>query len=531
MDLSRDGPRKGDEGSGDRLCPRIEGEAQVRERCADMLRDESNLAAGSAEIVYLPEAVQDIASALAEAAADGEPVTVSGARTGIVGGAVPVDSRRVLSLSRMSRVLEIGAPAGDRGAFARVQAGVTISALGEALGAFTWPGGRRWYYPVDPTERSAHVGGTIATNASGGRSFHYGPTRRWVNALVVVLADGRAFELRRGQVRAERGRLRWPEAFGASVLELPRLARPRSKCAAGYFVEPDADLVDIFIGSEGTLGVVAEAELGLAEEPPGVLALVCFLPPDRAGLDLVRRFKSDERLSPLSIEYFDATALALLREERASGGEDKIPELPAGAGSAVFVELAYGNESELDRAVSAVESDLAEHGCSLDDTWAGDDLAGRERMRLLRHAVPEAVNARVARRKRDCPELHKVGTDLAVPDESFERLAAIYRERLPRSGLEYVVFGHAGENHLHVNLLARTREELERAKDLHRELAREAVGLGGAVTAEHGIGRLKRELLEIQYGREGVEALRRVKEFFDPRGLLNPGVLFPPRGA
>ena len=136
------------------------------------------------------------------------------------------------------------------------------------------------------------------------------------------------------------------------------------------------------------------------------------------------------------------------------------------------------------------------------------------------------MNGRIARLKRDVPELHKVGTDLAVPDGSADEMNRVYRESLAASGLRYVVFGHAGENHLHVNLIPRTREELERAKALHKDLAREAVRLGGAVTAEHGIGRLKRELLEIQYGPEGVRALRRVKEFFDPKGILNPGVLF-----
>lgn len=509
-------------------CPRIEGPTEVRERCVDMLRDESNLTATSVEVVYLPTDVQEVGWALEEASRAGEPVTLSGARTGIVGGAVPVDSRRVLSLLKMNRILEVSQPSGNRGPSVRVQAGVSIAALGDSLDAFSWPDGKGWYYPVDPTERSAHIGGTIATNASGARSFYYGPTRRWVKGLVVVLADGRIFSIHRGQLKASQGVLRWPEAFGERALELPALPRPRSKCAAGYFVGPDVDLVDLFIGSEGTLGVIAEAELELAERPEGVLSLMCFLPRGADGLALVKTFKTDARLSVLTLEYFGDTALSLLREERASGAQDKLPEPPASAAEAVFVELVCG-QADVERAVAAVEEDLASCGGSLDNTWAGDDPSQREKMRLIRHAVPEAVNARIARRKRELPELHKIGTDLAVPDESFDELAKAYREMLPASGLEYVVFGHAGENHLHVNLLPRTREEITRAKDLHRTLAQQAVRLGGTVTAEHGIGRLKRELLELQYGPEGVKALRRIKDFFDPKGILNPGVMFPPR--
>jgi D-lactate dehydrogenase (cytochrome) len=498
-----------------------------------MLRDESNLAAPELARVYFPESADDVAAAVREAAGLGEPVTVSAGRTGIVGGAVPADSRWVISLSRMNRLL--AAEAGESGGpFARVEAGMTLAALAEELLARDF-GGARWHYPVDPTEPTAQVGGTIATDASGARSFRYGPTRAWVRALRVVLADGRLVSVRREQVRAEGGVLRWPEAFGERSLQFPEIARPACKCVAGYHLAPDVDLVDILVGSEGTLAVIAEAELALAAEPGNVLALVCFLPQAMAGpqggLGLMARLKGDERLKPLSLEYFDGAALDLLRDERESAGEGgggkEIPELPADAGAAVFFEQPYADDGELESCVEAIDEDLAAFGVSLDDTWAGDEPSERERMRALRHGLPEALNARIARLKREEPSLHKVGTDLAVPDDAFGEMVGAYRDALADCGMEHAVFGHAGENHLHVNLIPRTREELERAKALHAELARKAVALGGAVTAEHGIGRLKRELLEIQYGREGVAALRRVKDFFDPEGILNPGVLFP----
>lgn len=526
-------------------CPVVEGAEAILERSADVLRDESNLVgpAGAGltlERVYFPETVAQAAAVVGEAARGLVPLTVSGARTGITGGAVPVESRWVLSLSRLNRFIEFRKDEESEGPVARVEAGLTLAALGEELASRGRIAGRKWFYPVDPTEATAAVGGTIATDASGARSYRYGSTREWVRALKVVLADGRVIDLRRGEVRAEGGSLRFPEAFGDRELALPRLPRPACKCVAGYRLAPDVDLVDILVGSEGTLGVIVEAELALAEEPAGVLALMCFLPEGRentdSGLDLVKRFRADDKLRALSIEYFGATALDLLRQERTSrheggkeGGGDAIPELPAGAHSAVFVEVSCGSDDEFDAAVEAIDEDLSSVGGSIDDTWVGDDEAGRRRMRALRHGLPEAVNGRIARLKRTVPEIHKVGTDLAVPDSGLDEMNRVYREALGRSGLEYVVFGHAGENHLHVNLIPKTRGELARAKELHRELAREAVRLGGAVTAEHGIGRLKRELLEVQYGPEGVRALRRVKDFFDPDGILNPGVLFPAR--
>jgi D-lactate dehydrogenase (cytochrome) len=151
------------------------------------------------------------------------------------------------------------------------------------------------------------------------------------------------------------------------------------------------------------------------------------------------------------------------------------------------------------------------------------------KMKALRHAVPEAVNERISTHARRVPGLHKVGTDLAVPDQGAAEMNGIYRERLRDSGMEYALFGHAAENHLHANLIPSSKEELDRARSLHLDLAREAVRLGGSVTAEHGIGRLKHELVPIQYGEAGVDALRGVKRFFDPEDRLNPGVIFPAR--
>jgi D-lactate dehydrogenase (cytochrome) len=429
----------------------------------------------------------------------------------------------------MRRLIEIRKDPAAGETFARAEAGLTLAELAETLSRHDWENGPRMHYPVDPTESTASVGGTVATDASGSRSLRCGPTRDWVRALRVVLADGRLVSFARGEVRAEAGLLRWPEVWGNRGLEVPELRRPEGKSAAGYFLAPDVDLVDLLVGSEGTLGVVAEVELALAPEPENVLALVCFLPRTASGLALVRALKSERRLSSLAIEYFDATALDLLRDERAAGQEEKIPELPAGAGSAVLLEQEYADEGGLEAAVEAIDGLLVSHGGSLDETWAGETDAERERMRLLRHGVPEAVNGRIARLKRELPEIHKVGTDLAFPDPAAEEMERIYSEMLPASGLEYVLFGHAGENHLHANFLPRTGEELDRARALHEELARAAVALGGAVTGEHGVGRLKRGLLEIQYGKEGVAALRTIKDFFDPDGRLNPGVMFERR--
>ena len=147
-------------------------------------------------------------------------------------------------------------------------------------------------------------------------------------------------------------------------------------------------------------------------------------------------------------------------------------------------------------------------------------------MKRLRHALPETVNAIIGQRKRAVPELHKVGTDMAVPDAALGAMMDFYESRLAESGLDYVTFGHIGSGHVHVNILPQTLEELVRAEALYGGFAREAVRLGGSVAAEHGIGRIKKKFLPIQFTASQIAAMRAVKSALDPAGVLNPGVLF-----
>ncbi len=528
------------------IRPAAEGLDQAGERFPDLLRDESNLAAGRATRVYLPSSAEEVADVVAEAARTGATITVSGARTGISGGAVPVQGEGdgaaagghvggvtgehwVMSLQKLQRLHPPRVDPDSGEVTVRVEAGVSLDHLARNLEGVRSDSGARLVYPVDPTEWSASVGGTVATNASGGRSFRYGPTGSWVRGLTLVLADGRRVDLRRGEVHAGRDAVFWPHAPGAAPIPVPRIPRPRSRCVAGYDLAPGGDLLDLFIGSEGTLGVVVEAELALTPAPSVELGIVGFLP---AGVDvvaLVSDLREDSRLPAMAIEFMDAASLRLLREERSQGRGGIIPELPASAHSALFLELGFDDEAEVDTALEGLDEVLARRGASMDDTWAGDDAAERRKLRALRHAVPEAVNARITRYRRTVPSLHKVGTDLAVPDEAAAKMYGLYEQVRDASGLESVLFGHAAENHLHLNFLPRTEGELEQARALHLELAREAVRLGGSVTAEHGVGRLKRPLVPIQYGDEGVRELRRIKDVLDPRGTLNPGVLLPSR--
>ncbi|HEX8688352.1 MAG TPA: FAD-binding oxidoreductase, partial [Pyrinomonadaceae bacterium] len=278
------------------------------------LADASNTAGGRAERVVFPESGEEAARSLAEAAREGRPVTAAGAGTGVVGGRVPFGGV-VLSTARLNRVGEFAREA--RGGSATAGAGVVLSDFQREAHA------RGYFYPPDPTEGSCYLGGTVATNASGARTFKYGPTRAYVRRLEVALTTGDLIDLKRGELFAGAdGSLRLPLGGGRAIeARLPSYTMPATrKHAAGYFVAPGVDLIDLFVGSEGTLGVVTEVEVSLLPRPEGVLAGVVFFRDEGGLLAFVREARErslrareegvsgGEALDARALEFFDAEA-------------------------------------------------------------------------------------------------------------------------------------------------------------------------------------------------------------------------------
>ena len=528
-------------------CPRVEGRERIGAEFGGYLSDESRMTAAGVDVVFLPECVEHVCRAARECAERGLGLVAAGARTGIVGGAVPVESQAVLALERLDRTFDLR-PGGSEAEFmVRVEAGVILEDLQEMLRSaapqdLPWADeaarnagvetlkrlGRRPFYPVDPTETSAQVGATAATNASGARTFHYGATRRWVEALTVVLASGEVLSVRRGQVTADGGRFVIEGADGSRTpVEIPTLPMPATKNTAGYYLRPDMDAVDLFVGSEGTLGIITEVELRLALEPAERLVATAFLPGEPQALGFVRALREQEGFETLAIEYFGPGALDLMRRKRVEEGSSSgVPLLPDGAACAVYIEIAFDGDDQFERRYRVLVGLLEQAGSSARATWAGLTRADLTAMKAFRHALPETVNSIIGRRKRDVPALRKVGTDMAVPDDRLEDVFALYRGGLADSGLEHVIFGHVGDNHLHVNILPRSAEELERAMAIYEAFAREVVAMGGSVSAEHGIGRIKRPFLRMQYKPEMIERMQAVKQAFDPAAMLGRGVLF-----
>lgn len=452
---------------------------------ADYLTDASGYT-GHAERVLLPANEAELQAMLAEAVRTHTPITIAGAGTGLTGSRVP-QGGWVVSMERFTK-LEV------HESYALVGPAVRLMDLRTAVAP------TRQFYAPDPTEISASIGGNIATNASGSRSFKFGATRRHVRALKVALLDGSLRWYRRG------------EAIDFEVLALPRPSV--TKNTAGYQLAPGMDWVDLFIGSEGTLGVVVEAELALLPEPAEVFSGVVFFASDEAALDAVRAWRPIAELRMM--EYADDLSLELLRT--------RYPEIPAAAKAALMIEA---EGSDADAELASWYERLEAQQALLDDSWFALNDRDRERFRAFRHAMPQLVVETMTKRG-----FLNMGTDYAVPLDRDRDLLAYYRKRCGEElGTHYVIFGHIGDAHLHLNMLPATTDEAERAAALLKEFAAYAVQLGGTVSAEHGLGKRKAQLLELQYTPAQIDAMRAVKQRFDPKWLLGRGTLFAPVGS
>jgi D-lactate dehydrogenase (cytochrome) len=480
------------------------------------LNDASNISGGVAERVLLPAQVEEVAEALAEATRKGTPVTVAGAGTGITGGRVPMGGI-VLAMDRMATIKEVHAEPGN--SFARVQPGVVLADLQKAVAV------EGLLYPPDPTEWSCQIGGTVATNASGARSFKYGATRAYVQWLQIVLPTGDIVELRRGEIFADPGgQLRLPIKSGRTLaVQLPNYQMPAiRKHVAGYFVQPLMDAVDLFIGSEGTLGVITEIELRLLPQPAGTMAGVVFFDTEAdliAFVDAARAKSYATRagmgpgMDARALEYFDAESLAFLRPHH--------PRVPVEVAGAIYFEQEITPETE-DELMQAWLDLLERHNALLDSSWFATNERDRQELREFRHHLPVLVNEWIARHRQ-----RKVSTDMAVPDAAFPQMLSFYQESLRGAGLSYVIFGHIGDNHVHVNILPKDDAEAARARAMYATFVERAVALGGTVSAEHGIGKLKRPYLAMLYNPSALQEMRSLKRALDPAMILGRGNLFP----
>jgi glycolate oxidase len=453
-------------------------------RAPEISRDEEvrrAYAADASGLLLVPDGVArpttavEVAALLAESTSTGTAVTAAGGQTSTTAASI-CDRGVLLSLRAMQRVIDIDPVA----RVARVQPGVLVGDLKRACAAHDL------LFAPDPTsEEECTVGGAIACNASGARSLRYGATRPHVRALRVAMADGSLVELRR------------------TALE---------KNTVGYALAHDP--VDWFIGSEGTLGVVVEAELALLPLPEHVVGLAIPFATELDALRFVVAARESTAVHPRCLEFFDVLALAIVRDA------EQTPTWALGAGAFVYVEevAPRGTEPALDDWLALAEA----HSAVVDDVHVYDGETALREARRVRHAVPAHMNERGSARRQHGGR--KVSTDWAVPYAQLARAITRARSLASEAGIaQAVTYGHAGNGHPHQNFIANDADELARIERVVEATLREVIALGGTVAAEHGIGKIKRKWLPLQMSPLQVRAMEAVKRELDPAGILAPG--------
>lgn len=500
------------------------------------LEDAAHYPGGHAAAVVRPRSIEEVSAILRE----GRRILPVGAQSSLTGGATPFGDV-VMSTDRLTGI----SVTSNR---VRVGAGVPLQTLQDELSKIG-----RWFPPV-PTYLGAFAGGAVATCAAGAATFKYGTTREWVEGLTVVLAGGDVLTLARGDRVASGERLTIDTSSASRVIRVPDIGMPNvAKRSAGYFLAPGMDLIDLFIGSEGTLGVITDVVFRTAPKPAAMCRAFVPVPSEaiaialtgelRAASQATWRSRDPRGIDIAAIEHIDARSIALLRED---GVDRKLDvALPPGAAVVLLIDLELPGDdgtlwSQLESARDPAAADSAllrfcrvldRHGV-LDDSELAlpADRTRAAAFAELREAVPAGVNRRVALAKQGDAAISKTAADMIVPFDRFAEMMAECRRLFAARDLDLAVWGHISDGNVHPNVIPRTFEDVRKGREAILELGAAVIAMGGCPLAEHGVGRnpIKQQLLRQLYGDAGINAMRAIKLSLDPNGSLACGVIFPP---
>ncbi len=420
------------------------------------------------EVVARPKSVAAVQAVVRVAAQHKVPIVTRGGGTGLSGGALPVQGGIVLSTERLNSILEI-----DReNFFLQVEPGVITQVLQEEVEKVGL------FYPVDPASRgSCTIGGNVAEGAGGPRALKYGTTKDYVFGLDVVLANG----------------------------ELVRYGGKRLKDVTGF------NMVQLFVGSEGPLGVIVGITLKLLPLPRHRRTLMAPF----ANLDDAARAVPaimQRGVIPCALELMPQACLQAIEARR---GE---PVPFSDAAACLLIEVDGNDEAVLDSEIELIGEALAACGCG--DVNVADSPAQQAKLWAIRRAAGEAVKA-ISPYKEE---------DTVVPRSELPDLVRGVHDICNRHGVRMICYGHAGDGNLHVNLLREGLSEAEwtfRTEAAIPEIFELTVRLGGTISGEHGIGLVQRGYLHLGIGPAAMNSMRAVKQALDPKGILNPGKIFP----
>jgi len=503
------------------------------------LNDESGIVKnGFAERIYFPKSIDEISEVVNVARNENKQLSISGGGTGLSGGRVPLEGWIIATDKMRNITVENSTSWKDP------ETGINYELKLESVDAdhaqLTLPISMtiksiqnycrevNWFYPPDPTERSCFIGGNVATNASGSRTFKYGPTRNWLQSIIVVLPDGCIIDLDRN---IPSGSITKNEIIIETKNKTYRLPRPNlpipnvSKHVATPVITNNSHPMDLFIGTGGLFAIVSEVTIKLIRPPKNILNIFVYCSTKDQLVHFIRVCQANRREQkfpiPMSLEMLDDRALTIMRRRDSS--------ISSNAKFLIILEQDSKDDTELERCLEYWMNLFDNLG--IEDTRVAQTYSEIEKHKGLRHSVPEQVNA-IVRRNGEA----KLGTDCSVPEEDFETLL----DKLVEKGEEfemqqnkitplndqigYALWGHAGDCHMHLNLIPRNSEETKFAKQLFIDILEFCSQNDGSIASEHGLGKKVfggKPALWYQYGQEGIDQIKKLKVAIDPMNLLN----------
>lgn len=506
----------------------------------DYLDDESGIVKGKADRIYFPENELGIIEIIKEAKKSRIPITISGGGTGISGGRVPlkgwiIATDKMRSISDTEHEVwedpetkikyQVKLEENEENALLTIPVSMTVKAIQNYCRE------KKWFYPPDPTERTSFIGGNVATNASGARTFKYGPTREWVQKLGIILPDGRKIEMDRSRNNGtiDKNHIILFVEKDEIKIPCPGYALPDvTKDVSAPIIRDGMHPIDLFIGSGGLFGVITEVTLKLIRQPSAIMNIFAYCMSKRQAYDLIKFCQIQRREKkmpdPLSVEFMDDKCVDIMRTK-----DSRIPSDVAGI---VMIEQDILQDSDYDQIVEFWVATFEEMG--IEDSSLASSHKEVEHHKFLRHIIPEYLL--------DLTKSYNQSaliSDFSVPEDQFEELffsAFEYGKKfedyqakdLIDKKMGYLFLAHAGDSHIHLSFVPKTDQEAIIAKDLLLEVLIKVVEMGGSIAAEHGLGKKEfngKPALYYQYGDQGMQDIKDMKMAIDPLNLLNPNNL------
>ena len=415
--------------------------------------------------VVKPDDTNDVSKVAAHAFENNHPIVPRGAGTGMTGGSVPLKNAIILSLEGMNEIIDID----EKNMIACVEPGVINGHLQERLEE------KGLFYPPDPASmKFCTLGGNVAENAGGPRAVKYGVTKDYVLGLETVLPHGRVLNT----------------------------GGKNYKDVVGY------DLTRLMVGSEGTLGVITKIFLKVLPLPEEVTTLLCTFSKLDEAAQVVSSITSSS-IIPRTLEIMDHESIRAIENYKKHG-------LPLDADALLLIEV-DGSHAAVSHDAEKIADICASHNGKVS---VADDIYSRNRIWEARRSISQALYS---------IKPSKINEDIVVPRGRVPEMLAELKRIADQYNLIIANFGHAGDGNIHVNIMTdkNDKEEYEKAKKAVRDIFEATVKLEGTISGEHGIGLTKKEFIDMELSEVSIKLMKEVKSVFDPKGIMNPGKIFP----